>query len=181
VADGYGSQYVSRFSAKGEFVSKFGRDSFLQEKKFKQVHGVTLDTRDKANPTLICSARMKNSFKRFTLEGGYLGTIYIPGAFISRAVIDGENIYSGVCSGMERGDYNAKLNKGFITILDKNNSVVSNPVATKPKYKKGKLDIIYQDQPVFKHCHDFCIDEDKSIYVCQWNAWCIYPYKLVRV
>jgi peptidylamidoglycolate lyase len=35
-ADGYGSQYVSRFSAKGEFVSKFGGDSFLQEKNLSR-------------------------------------------------------------------------------------------------------------------------------------------------
>ncbi|MEQ9582174.1 MAG: twin-arginine translocation signal domain-containing protein, partial [Arenibacter sp.] len=63
VADGYGSQYILQYSAQGEFIRKFGGDSFLQLDKFKQVHGVTLDTRDPANPTLLCTARIKNSFK----------------------------------------------------------------------------------------------------------------------
>lgn len=181
VADGYGSQFVLRYDAHGNFISKFGGDSYLQEAKFKQVHGVALDTRDPNNPTLICTARMKNAFKRFTLEGAYIESIYIPGAFMSRAVLDGDNIYSGVCFGMEKGDYNPKLNKGFVTILDKDNRVVSNPGGTNPHYENGKLALVLQDQPVFKHCHDVCVDEDKNLYVCQWNAGGVYPYKLERV
>ena len=38
-----------------------------------------------------------------------------------------------------------------------------------------------QDKPIFKHCHDVCVDDDKNLYVCQWNANGIYPYKLHRV
>lgn len=181
VADGYGSQFVLRYDAKGNFISKFGGDSYLQESKFKQVHGVAIDNRDPNNPTLICTERMKNAFKRFTLDGKYIETIYLPGAFMSRAVFDGENIYSGVCFGMEKGDYNPKLNKGFVTILDQNNRVVSNPGGTKPRYKDGKLELMLQEKPIFKHCHDVCIDEDKNLYVCQWNAGGVYPYKLERV
>lgn len=181
VADGYGSQYILHYDAKGNFVNKFGGDSFLQEDKFKQAHGVTLDNRNPDNPTLLCTARIKNSFKRFTLEGEYLETIYMPGAYMSRAVIDDENVYSGVCFGMEKGNYNVLKNKGFVTILDKNNKVVSNPGGTKPKYKSDKLKLMLQDQPVFKHCHDVCVDKDKNLYVCQWNAGGIYPYKLHRV
>jgi hypothetical protein len=181
VADGYGSQFVLRYDAKGTFISKFGGDSYLQEAKFKQVHGVAIDYRDKANPTLICSARMKNAFKRFSLAGEYLETYYLPGAYVSRAVLDDDNIYSGVCFGMLPGDYNPKLNRGFVTILDKNNRVVSNPGGTAPVYKDGKLEVLLQDQPIFKHCHDVCVDTDKNLYVCQWNAGGVYPYKLERV
>jgi hypothetical protein len=181
VADGYGSQFILQYDAKGKFIRKFGGDSFLQESKFKQAHGVALDTRDSDNPTLICSARIKNSFKRFSLDGEYLETFYMPGLFISRPVLDGENIYSGVCFGMEEGNYNMQLNKGFVTILDKDNKVISNPGGTKPIYENGKLKLMLQDQPVFKHCHDVCVDRDKNLYVCQWNAGGIYPYKLHRV
>ncbi|MEZ4903834.1 MAG: hypothetical protein R2822_19825 [Spirosomataceae bacterium] len=77
VADGYGSQFVLRYDAKGNFINKFGGDSYLQESKFKQVHGVAIDYRTPTNPTLICTARMKNAFKRFTLEGTYIETIYL--------------------------------------------------------------------------------------------------------
>lgn len=181
VADGYGSQFILQFDAKGKFIRKFGGDSFLSPEKFKQAHGVTLDTRDANNPTLLCSARIKNSFKRFSLDGEYLENIYMPGLFVSRPVIDGENIYSGVCFGMEEGNYNMQLNKGFVTILNKENKVVSNPGGTEPIYKDGKLQLMLQDRPVFKHCHDVCVDGDKNLYVCQWNAGGVYPYKLHRV
>lgn len=181
VADGYGSQYILQYDYNGKFIRKFGGDSFLQENKFKQVHGVTLDTRDANNPTLLCSARIKNAFKRFTLDGDYIETIYIPGAFVSRAVIDDDMLYSGVCFGMSEGNYNMQLNKGFVTILNKENEVISNPGGTKPKYKNGKLELVLQEQPIFKHCHDVCIDNDKNMYVCQWNANGVYPYKLHRI
>ncbi len=181
VADGYGSQFILRYNSKGEFISKFGGDSFLQPDKFKQAHGVTLDTRDKNNPTLLCSARIKNTIKRFSLDGKHLEDIYLPGAFISRVVVDDQNLYSGVCFGMTPDNFNMQLNLGFVTILDQNNKVISNPGGTQPTYENGKLQLMTQAQPVFKHCHDVCIDEDKNIYVCQWNAGKVYPYKLIRV
>ncbi|MCC5935757.1 MAG: twin-arginine translocation signal domain-containing protein [Lunatimonas sp.] len=181
VADGYGAQFILQFDAKGQFIRKFGGDSFLQPDKFKQVHGVAMDLRDPKNPTLLCSARIKNTFKRFTLDGQHLEDIYLPGAFISRPVLDGDNLYSGVCFGMSEGNYNMQLNKGFITILDKNNLVVSNPGGTAPRYENGKLTLMLQEAPVFKHCHDVCVDRDKNLYACQWNAGGIYPYKLHRV
>ncbi|GAA4235545.1 peptidylglycine monooxygenase-like protein [Postechiella marina] len=181
IADGYGSQFILQYNSKGEFIRKFGGDSFLQPNKFKQAHGVAIDNRDPNNPTLLCSARIKNEFKRFTLDGKYLESYYIPGAYVSRPVIDDDMLYSGVCFGMTKGNYNMQMNQGFVTILNKENKVVSNPGGSKPKYKKGALDIILQDKPIFKHCHDVCVDDDKNLYICQWNAGGIYPYKLHRI
>jgi peptidylamidoglycolate lyase len=180
IADGYGSQYVLQYSSKGEFIRKFGGDSAIQEDKFKQVHGITLDMRNPKNPTLLCTARMKNCFKRFTLEGKYIESIYIPGAYLSRAVIKGEMLYSGVCFSALKNHY-LTLNSGFVTILNKNNIVVSNPGGTAPIYIDGQLQPIVQDQAIFKHCHDVCVDNDDNLYVPQWNAGKVYPYKLTRV
>ena len=180
IADGYGSQYVLQYSSKGEFIRKFGGDSAIQEDKFKQVHGITLDMRNPKNPSLLCTARMKNCFKRFTLEGKYIESIYIPGAYLSRAVIKGEMLYSGVCFSALKNHY-LTLNSGFVTILNKNNIVVSNPGGTAPIYIEGQLQPIVQDQAIFKHCHDVCVDNDDNLYVPQWNAGKVYPYKLTRV
>ena len=181
VADGYGSQYILQYDPKGNFIRKFGGDGFLSPEKFKQAHGVVVDYRDPSNPTLLCTARIKNSFKRFSLEGDYIEDYYMPGLFVSRPVIDGENVYSGVCFGMEDGNFNMHANKGFVTILDKDNKVISNPGGTEPVYKNGKLKLMFQEKPIFKHCHDVCVDGDKNLYVCQWNAGGVYPYKLHRV
>ncbi len=179
VADGYGSQYILHYSAKGEFIRKFGGPGEGDE-NFSTAHGVCIDDRDKNNITLLCTSRAHNSFKRFTLEGKYLSTIFLPGAFVCRAVIDAENIYAGVCWSRLRY-LNQTPNSGFVTILDKKDKVVSNPGGTKPVYENGELQLMVQKQPVFQHCHDVCIDGDKNIYVCQWNANKTYPVKLERV
>lgn len=179
VADGYGSQFVLQYNSRGEFIRKFG-GAGNKDDQFSTVHGVCIDRRDPDNPTLICTSRAHNSFKRFTLDGRYLSTLFLPGAFVCRAVIDGENLYAGVCWSrlryLEQTD-----NSGFVTILGKDNKVISNPGGTKPEYRNGELQLMVQEQPIFNHCHDVCIDGDKNIYVCQWNAGKSYPVKLERV
>ncbi|MEZ5044616.1 MAG: 6-bladed beta-propeller [Saprospiraceae bacterium] len=179
VADGYGSQWILQYNSKGEFIRKFG-GSGNGDSQFATAHGVCIDDRDKNNITLLCTSRVHNSFKRFSLDGKYLSNIFLPGAYVCRAVIDDGNIYAGVC--WSRLKYLERVDRsGFVTILDENNKVVSNPGGTKPKYKKGELQIMVQENPLFMHCHDVCIDEDKNIYVCQWNAEKTYPVKLERV
>lgn len=180
IADGYGSQYILQYTAKGEFIRRFGGDSFIKDDKFKQAHGVALDNRDPANPVLICTDRVKNCFKYFTLDGKYLSSVHLPGAYMSRPVIDGENIYSGVCYSALK-HHMLTMNSGFVTILDKQNRVVSNPGGTKPVYNNGELELMVQDKPIFKHCHDVCVDDDKNLYICQWMADGTYPIRLERV
>lgn len=179
VADGYGSQYILQYNSKGEYIRHFGGEG-NEDDQFEIAHGVCIDDRNPDSPTLLCTSRKHNSFKRFTFDGRYLETIFLPGAYICRPVIDGKNIYSGVC--WSRLKYlNKTENSGFITILDENDKVVSNPGGTKPTYIDGKLQLMVQAEPVFKHCHDVCVDKDKNLYVCQWNAGKTYPYKLERV
>lgn len=179
VADGYGSYYVLRYSPDGEYIDKFGGAGNADE-ELHEPHGVVVDNRKGGTPTLLVTSRRHNSFKRFTLDGRYLETIFLPGAYVCRPVIDGENVYAGVCWSRLRY-LNLTNESGFITILDGRNRVVSNPAGTAPKYVDGELQLMVQEEPVFKHCHDVCIDDDKNIYVCQWNAGNSYPIKLHRV
>lgn len=180
IADGYGSQYVLQFTKEGEFIRKIGGGKGDDEDQFQTAHGVCIDDRDPKDPTLLITSRAHNCFKRFTLDGAYIETLFLPGAYVCRPVIEGENLYAGVC--WSRLKYlNQTPNSGFVTILDKDNKVVSNPGGTKPKYIDGQLQLMLQEQAIIKHGHDVCIDEDKNIYVCQWNADQTYPVKLERV
>jgi len=179
VADGYGSQFIIQYDSKGEYIRHFGGKGDADD-QFQTAHGVCIDHRDKNNPTLLCTSRAHNSFKRFSLEGKYLNTIFLPGAYVCRAVIDDDNIYAGVCWSRLRY-LNQTDNSGFVTILNSDDKVVSNPGGTSPEYINGKLQLMVQSQVIFKHCHDVCIDDDKNIYVCQWNANKTYPIKLERV
>lgn len=179
IADGYGSQYILQYTSKGEFIRKFGGDSF-GEQYFKQAHGVTLDTRTPGDPVLMCTDRIKTCFKVFTLDGQYKYSIQVPGAYVSRAVFDGENMYTGVCFSALK-NHMLTYNAGFVMVLDGTNKVVSNPGGTRPKYKNGEPEPMVQEQPIFRHCHDVCVDKDKNLYVAQWNAGNTYPYMMERV
>ncbi len=179
VADGYGSQYVIQYDAQGNYIRHFGGGGD-EDNQFQTVHGVAIDQRKGGEPTLVCTSRSHNAFKRFSLDGEYQSTIFLPGAFVCRAVMDDDNLYAGVC--WSRLKYlNRTPESGFVTILDKDDKVISNPGGTEPEYRGGDLQVMVQESPVFKHCHDVCIDEDKNIYVCQWNANQTYPIKLERV
>ncbi|NLR80390.1 twin-arginine translocation signal domain-containing protein [Chitinophaga eiseniae] len=182
VADGYGSDYIIQYNSKGQYIRHFGgRHNTNKDHNLINAHGVTVDTRDKNNPTLICTSREENCFKIFTLDGKFIKRIDMPGMYVCRAVINEQHIYAGVCwskdANGKRFDYS-----GFVTVLDANDKVVSNPGGAAPVYKNGVLQPTLQaTSPVFQHGHDVCVDEDKNIYVCQWNAYHTAPVKLTRV
>jgi len=182
VADGYGSDYIIQFDSKGRFIRKFGgRKNENKEHNLYCAHGVVVDNRDANNPVLICTSREECCFKVFTLDGKYIKRIDTPGMYVCRPVIHGQHLYAGVCwsKDAEGKKQNAT---GFLTILDTNYKVLASPGGTAPVYKNGILQQTFQhESKVFKHGHDVCIDEDQSIYVCQWNANKTTPVKLTRV
>ena len=189
IADGYGANYICQFTQDGEFIRKFGGKG-LGEEEFITCHGVTVDYRNPENPTLFVSSRVRTCFKRFTLDGQYLETIHLPAAFVCRPVIHGDHLYAGVCwsseiiydpEDVETHPVKTSPGSGFVTILDQENKVVSNPGGNKPIYADGVLQPMTQKEKIFQHCHDVCVDDDLNLYVCQWNAGQSYPVKLERV
>jgi peptidylamidoglycolate lyase len=182
VADGYGSQFILRFDASGKYHSKFGGKSTqpVNPGKFMQAHGVALDTRGD-QPLLVVTERIRNEFNWFTLEGQFVRGVYLPGAYVSRPVIHGRQLYSGVCFGAKPDDYRMWQGRGFVTILDEKDQVISNPGGKAPHYEDARLKVMLQDQPIFNNCHDVCVDTAGDLYVCQWNSGNVYPYKLHRL
>lgn len=184
IADGYGKDFIIQYSSKGEYIRHWGgHDNKDKNYNLHNAHGVAIDYRDKDNPLVVCTSRNENSFKFFTLEGQYVRTLHLPNMWVCRAVFDDNNLYAGVCwSTPKGGTFNWKEHTGFTTILE-GDKVVSNPGGTTPTYNAaGKLMPSYQlaDKPIL-HGHDVCIDEDKNLYVCQWNAHKTAPLKLERV
>ncbi len=179
VADGYGSQYLVRYSSTGELLGVYAGPGG-DEDRFNNMHGVAVDSRDAANPTLLLTARAQNKFKRFSLDGDYIETIDLPGAWVCRPVIVGKNL---ACAVIISGHQSWKSDRsGFVLILDENNKVVSCPGGHEPKYVDGQVQAMSQARPdVFMHPHDVCIDRDGNLYVPQWNSAQTYPVKLERV
>lgn len=174
VADGYGSQYIVHYDASGTIKNIFGGRG-EQEQNLGNAHGVAIDKRS-GSPTLLITDRMVNKLKRFSMDGQYLESIHLPGAFICRPVIHGMNIYLATIWSGDGGS-----GTGFISILDGNNDLVSAPGGIVPQYVNGRLKPMRQVLRVFHHPHDVCVDRDANLYVPQWNASGVYPIKLERV
>jgi len=176
VADGYGKDFIIHYDAQGRFINFFGGRG-TEEKHLLNAHGICMDFRSGGAPILIVTSRQQNAFKRYTLEGAYISTISLPGAWVCRPVIKGDYLYAAVLQTNSRqGDQS-----GFVTILDKNFTVVSNLAGSEPNYVDGKLESMYQTIQCFAYPHDVCVDDDENLYIAQWNSGKVYPYKLSPV
>lgn len=176
IADGYGKDYIIHYNYKGEYIQHWGGRG-NEPKHLKNAHGICYDGRDKHNPMLMVTSREENAFKRFTTQGIYIDTIALPGAWVCRPVIKGDYLYAAVLQSQHRQGQES----GFVTILDKQNKVVSNIAGSSPTYKGQALEEMYQTLKVFKYPHDVCIDDEENIYVAQWNSGHVFPYKLTPV
>jgi peptidylamidoglycolate lyase len=175
IADGYGAQYITRFDRDGKLLGFFGGKG-VGDDHLDNAHGIVIDRRQKT-PTLLVTDRTRNCFKRFSLDGKLQEVISLPGACVCRPVIKGNHLYTAV---LRSGDMN-NAGSGFVTVLDKNNKVVSNIGGTEPIYKDGKLQPMAQAEKIFVHPHDVCVDRDENLYVAQWASGNVYPYKFTRV
>lgn len=175
IADGYGSQYVIQYDEKGNIKNYFGGKGDTTA-NLDNAHGITIDRRQ-GDMTLLVTDRTRNCFKRFSMDGKLIEVIELPGACVCRPVIHGDHLYAAVLRSP-----NLQAEKtGFVTILDKQNKVVSNIGGTAPVYKDGKLEQMAQAEKIFVHPHDVCVDDEGNLYVAQWASGKVYPYKFSRV
>lgn len=176
VADGYGKDFIIQYDYKGNYIRHFGGrgdgDQYLLN-----AHGICIDYRDANSPSLVVTSRQQNAFKRYTLEGNHIGTIPLPGAWVCRPVIKGDYLYAAVLQTHSRQGEQS----GFVTILDKNFKVISNPAGNPPAYRGNMPDEMYQTVKVFQYPHDVCVDDEDNLYIAQWNSGQVYPYKLSPV
>lgn len=175
IADGYGAQHILHYDEKGILKNSFGGKG-EGEQFFDNAHGICIDYRTKT-PTLIITDRTRNAFKRFSLEGKLMEIIHLPGACVCRPVIKGDYLYAAVL----RSPSLSEADSGFVTILNKENKVVSNLGGSAPKYENGKLNPLSQDEKIFKNPHDVCVDDEGNIYVAQWASGKVYPYKFTKL
>lgn len=184
VVDGYGSNYVLRYDARGRFLARFGgRDGVPETERLNNAHGIAVDLRaGRDHATLLVTSRADLCFRRFTLDGKYLETLPVPGCMVCRPVLAGQELYAGVC--WSKDPVASKLPgnpSGFTVVLDAAGRVVSAPGGTAPTYADGKLQPLNRGEPVFEHGHDVCVLENGDLVVCQWNAGQTYPIKLERI
>tara|TARA_X000000950_G_scaffold39724_4_gene42860 strand:- start:1657 stop:2703 length:1047 start_codon:yes stop_codon:yes gene_type:complete len=175
IADGYGMDFIIQYDAEGNYIRHFGGHGKGKD-QFECCHGITVDQRDRQNPTLLITSRSANEFKRFTMDGQHLETIKLPGCYVCRPVIKGDLIYFAVIITNAWDSFD-----GMVAVLDKNNKVISLPGGNKPQYQNRVLTPPIYDKKTFLNPHDVCLDNENNIYVPQWNSNKTYPIKLTRV
>lgn len=173
VSDGYGLSFVMHYDATGKLVNTFGGRNGGPG-ALHCSHGIHVDVRDAAKPVLLVTSREQNSIKRFTMEGEHLDTLDLPGAMPCFMIPYGEFI---VVPHLKGGNGN-----GFVSILDRDNKIVSNVAADAASYgADGKLAPMKANCNLFVFPHGLLVDDKDSLYIAQWNSGRTYPIKLERV
>jgi hypothetical protein len=158
LADGYGSYYIHRYDKEGNWKSCFGGPGVGQG-KFNTPHGLWVDTRGSAEPTLVVTDRANNSVQILSLDGEYLRTMEDYGF---PANVD---TYQDLMLVPEL--------MGRVTLLDKDNRVVarlgddSERIRNDIKFEIRRDATKWRDGQ-FVHPHDACFDKDGSIFVAEW-------------
>ena len=176
VADGYGKDFIIQYDSSGKYIRHFGGRGTGNE-HLLNAHGICVDKRNPSKPTLIVTSRQQNAFKRYTMDGNYIDTIPLPGAWVCRPVIKGNYLYAAVLKSNKKPNEKS----GFVLILDKNFKVVSSLGGNLPDYHQKVPAEMYQTNNVFQYPHDVCVDDEENLYVAQWNSGQVYPYKLSPV
>ena len=139
------------------------------KKIFNTPHGGTIDYRDAANPTVLIASRESNRLKWFTLEGKYIEEVILPGARPLDTEIVGDFLYVPSLS-------------GFLSILDKDNKLISQPGGNWPEFdEKGNPIESHKADDTFINPHNILVDDKGDLYVPQWNSGKTYPVKLERI
>jgi len=84
VADGYGTNKIFHFDAKGRLTNVFGGKDH-----FNCCHGIVVDSRSGTEELLITS-RADAAFQRWSMSGEHLMTRQLPGLQICRPVLSGD-------------------------------------------------------------------------------------------
>ena len=175
VADGYGKNYIHRYTAAGEYVMSFG-GSGTGPAHLDCAHGIALDTRT-PEPTLLVTSRAQQRFKRYSLDGQLLHTYQTPGLSICRPVIKGELTYFAVL--LTESWY---MYDGLVAVFDKDMRLISAPGSSTPTGEKlPPMAELRSDKLTFMNPHDVCVDADDNLYVPQWYSGRTYPVMLERV
>lgn len=175
VADGYGSNWLTHYDAKGVLKGAYRHEGF------NCIHGVAYDNRDAANPRLLVTSRAANKLFTLSLDGKNLGHVDFPGAWICRPVVHGENLFFAVINS-GRLSWGSDF-RGFVMVLDKDNKPISLIGGTPPTSgAEGESGLYRNLEPKpFLNCHDVHLDPEGNLYVAHWNSKQTHPYKLVPV
>ncbi len=166
VTDGYGANYIHRYSAKGEYLSSWGgkvtKENPKEDGKFNTPHAIIIDTRTKP-ATVLVTDRANHRLQWFSLEGKHLKTL------------DGtENDFLRLPATLHIRNTDLAIGDlgGRVTILDKDNKLVAH-IGDQVDPKKRATNKLPREQwleGIFVSPHGITWDKVGNLYVEEWMA-----------
>ena len=179
IADGYATDFIYEMTVEGALIRRWGGRQEGEISHLQNAHGISVDVSDPSGPLVWVPSRSENKIKAFTLDGEYVETIDLPGAYAGQLFFRDDKIYTAVCWSKENGTGKRLVESGFLLVMDrKTKKVISAPGGSEPRYVDGVPQGLYQKTPIFKHGHDLYVDSEGAIYFGEWNADRRYPAKL---
>jgi len=158
LADGYGSFYIHRYDADGNWKSCFGGPG-EGEGKFNTPHGVWVDRRPGREPQIVVCDRAHHTLQYFTMDGTYRETLSgygLPANAETREnLLVIPELHARVTLLNEKNEVVARLGDDVSRITGEGGKVIRND---RSKWMDGK----------FVHPHDACFGHDGSIFVAEW-------------
>lgn len=174
VLDGYGKDYILRYNREGKLLHCFGGPE--GGIAHWGPHGGVVDSRGPGEPELIIAMSDQQSIKRLSLEGKLLKETKLPGSNPRMIQIVGEHLFVPHLADNWPKD---RQSRGYLSVLDRNDRIVSNIGADPPVYLDGKLQPMRERGGWFRHPHDLVVADDGAIYVPQFASGETYPVKLL--
>jgi hypothetical protein len=156
VTDGYGSNYVHRYTAHGDYVQSWGGKG-TEPGKLNCPHGIWCDTRGGREPTLVVADRANARLQWFTLDGKLV-------RMVARDL-------RHPCHFHQRGgDLLVPDLKGRVTLFDKDDALICHLGDNPNKTQWANHGVKPADlQPgIFCTPHSARFDRDGNIFVVEW-------------
>ncbi len=156
VTDGYASDYVHRFNAKGEYQSSFGGKGAPYN--FKTLHKIAIDNRFDP-PRLVGTDRANNRVVHLSLEGELIGEVATGLLLPAAAVVQGDLLAVGEI-------------KGRVTIFDKENRIVAQLGANPNAAETGtnKIEPAQWKEGIVNAPHGVAFSPGGDLYVSEYNV-----------
>jgi hypothetical protein len=156
VTDGYGSNYIHRYNNKGEYLQSWGGTG-KEPGKFSCPHGIWVDTRMGAEPTLVVADRANVRLQWFTIDGKFIKMVT-------------DELRHPCMFDQRGGDLLVPDIDGRVTIFDKDNKLITH-LGDNPNKKQWFNNGVKQKdtQPgIFCTPHSARFDSKGNIFVVEW-------------
>ncbi|SET38070.1 NHL repeat-containing protein [Thalassotalea agarivorans] len=177
VTDGYGSDFVIQYNKHGQYVRHWGgHENSDTHYNLANTHGIELLSDTQNGSHLLVSSRADMQYKRFTLEGKYIDTIDMHGAWVGRPTLAHNHMFVPVC--WSDIDGTNATDSGFVSILDMNFNPIAQLGGTTALVDGEEKQQTTWD--LFNHVHGIVVDDDGNLYIGQWRAGNSMPIKLEK-